>query len=291
MDCFLEDILKSAESIPPMPNTSVRLAQVLNDSDASIQQITQLIQFDQALTADLLRLCNSAYFGFSEPIYSVKDAVVKLGTAKVFQLAMAYSTRRCIDNEIDGYDLGPGDLWRHSVSVALAAQLLAQHSSCSISTGLAFTTALLLDIGKLALNHYVGAELPNLSKLVKNESISFEEAEQQHFGVSHPEIGARIAEKWQLPACMVNCIRHHHNPGKDSPFDPLLYVVHQADIIAMSLGIGLGCDGMHYKTKEAVLGELQIDRSTYEWLLSEILEEFQEVLSIFDSSSHPSKTA
>ena len=115
----LDELLEHAASLPKLPNTTLRLIHVVNDPGSTVQQIVDTIRYDQTITTELLRLCNSAYFGLSHTVASIDDAVRFIGTAKLLQLVMAAHTQALMGPEQVGYGLPPGALWTHSVGVAL----------------------------------------------------------------------------------------------------------------------------------------------------------------------------
>ena len=283
MSLDLESILDNLQSVPSLPMTAIKLSQILSDPDSSMGDIAEVIQYDQSLTAELLKLCNSAFFGFTETITTVKDASVRLGTAKVFQIVMASSSRNLLNREIEGYQMPMGYLWKQSIGAAIASSKICRLKNAPYN-GIAFTSGLLLDIGKIVLNTYVGEQMEEIRQKVENENITFNAAEKLVFGMDHQEIGAKLAESWNLPEEFVNCIRYHHEPD-EAPEDcrELIYFVHLGDMFAINLGFGLGVDGMHYGTSLDVTEKLGIDRMKIDLLCSEIYTEFMEVQKLFDS--------
>ena len=277
------EILESISSIPPLPTTAIKLSHILADPGAEIKDIAEVIQYDPTITANLLRLCNAAYFGFTEKVSSVKDAVVRLGTAKVFQLAMASSSRGLLSKNIDGYQLNEGQLWRHSVGAAVSAQKICEHFKLGFA-GAAFTAALLHDMGKLLLDQYVGVEYKQLVDLSKEKSSGFNEAEAQLLGIDHAELGARLGEAWGMPDTLIECIRFHHNPQGASSDNAAVHVVCLADLFAMSLGFGLGADGLHYRADAALMDRLSLNREELDRLCAKIMIEYAQVEELFASA-------
>src|SRR5262245_23290934 len=125
-NALIRKMLESTNSIPRLPAAAIKLSQVLSDPGSSMQDIANVIQYDHHITTELLRLCNSAYFGFADTVTTVRDAIIKLGTTKVFQLTVSASSRSLLNRPIDGYALQRGALWKQSVGAALSAQRLGR---------------------------------------------------------------------------------------------------------------------------------------------------------------------
>jgi len=279
----IEDILDRIGEIQPLPETVLRLINVLNDMNSTIHHIVETIKYDQAITAQMLRLCNSAYFGLSREVHSINDALRYLGSIKVFQLIMAIHSNSMLSKEQTGYGLPPGILWKHSASVALASSEFAQRINPS-NTGMAFTAGLLHDIGKVILNEYVAAEFVEITRRISEQKISFVEAERETIGFSHEEIGAMIGEKWHLPPIMIRCIRYHHSPSALDPPDPLVDIVYLSDCVCMLLGIGLGSDGLCYRADSEVMERYDLQESDLEFVGVQVMSELKKIEEIFSGN-------
>lgn len=279
-----QDIISRVGTLPPLPDTAVKLMEVINDPSSSVDEIVEVIRYDQAVTADVLKLCNSAYFGLSRNITSLNEAMLRLGTVKVLQLVMSVHTSSILANEQRGYGLDPGVLWRHSVAVALAASIVAQKINLA-NVNLVFTGGLLHDIGKVVLNEYVAEEFGKILGLVKENRLSFVEAEHQVLGYSHQEIGGKIARMWKLPDPIVRCIRYHHDPGDLETPDPLIDAVYLANCVCLMLGIGLGEDGLYYRADETVLERNHLNERDLEDVGAQTVVDLQRVEELFASDA------
>ena len=114
-------ILAKAKSVPSLPSVVLKLRQYLNDPDVNFDQLAKVIEFDPGLTANVLQLANSAYFGWSRSIKTVKDAITRLGTNRVFQMVLCMSVAPLVRKPIKGYDLDANALWEHSIATAICA--------------------------------------------------------------------------------------------------------------------------------------------------------------------------
>jgi putative nucleotidyltransferase with HDIG domain len=279
-----DDILQQVASLPPLPDTALKLMSVVSDPRSSVDQIVEAIRYDQAVTGQVLKLCNSAYFGLSRRVTSLNDAMVLLGTVKVLQLVMSVHTSSMLSKPQDGYGLEPGVLWRHSVAVAIGSSLVATRFNLT-NVNLAFTAGLLHDIGKVVLNQYVAAEFREIIRQVTEEKRTFAEAEQEVLGFSHCTIGAALGEQWSLPEPTVNCIRYHHYPSDLDPPDALVDTVYLANTLCVLLGIGVGEDGLSYRADAGVMERHNLTESDLELLGIEIMSELTRVEQSFAEQS------
>ncbi|MCG3137445.1 MAG: Ribonuclease Y [Phycisphaerae bacterium] len=276
----INEILQQVDRLPPLPGTVVRLMMAINNPTSTVEDIVEAIRYDQAVTSEVLKLCNSAFFGLSRKVTSLNDAMLCLGTVKVLQLVMSVHANMLLSRAQKGYGLEKGQLWRHSVAVAIAGSLFAQQLKLP-NINLAFTAGLLHDIGKVILNNYVHDAFDEIIRQVSDDHRSFTDAEASVLGFSHEEIGAEITSRWKLPEVIVRCIRYHHNPQGLEPPDPLVDVVYLANCVVMMLGIGLGADGLNYRADAAVLERHQLHERDLELVGVQTLLELKNVEQLF----------
>ena len=283
MNC-VKDIVDRVGCIQPLPDTALKLMNVMGDPRSKLDDFVEAIKYDQAVTGQVLKLCNSSFFGLSRKVTSLNDAMLCLGTVKVLQLVMSVHTNNMLSAEQKGYGLEPGVLWKHSVAVALASSLFAQRLRLP-DANLVFTAGLLHDIGKVILNEYVAEDFAEIVRRVTDDRVSFVEAEHQVLGYSHEEVGGMIAERWKLPPAIVRCIRFHHVPSALDPPDALVDTVYLANCICLLLGIGLGEDGLCYRADPTVLQRRGLCESDLEIIGAQTVIDLQRVERIFDGAA------
>jgi len=275
----VKDIVASVDTLPPLPDTTVRLMAVLRDSQSSIDDIVSVIKYDQVITSEVLRICNSAYFGLNRRINSLNEAMICLGTAKLLQLVMAVHSNALLGKEQKGYGMPPGFLWQHSVGTAVACEAIGETMGLP-NSGLAFTIGLVHDIGKVVLNEYVAAECADIARLVNEQGHAFNEAERMVLGYDHCEVGSLLAVKWQLPDEIVQCIRWHHEPP-GSEANAFIDLVYLGNVLSMMLGFGLGYDGLSYRADPAVLARHHLTERDLETFGAEVIAELGKVKEMF----------
>ncbi len=125
-DTKLYQILSKVKAFPTMPEAGAKMLALLEEPDTEISEIEEILRYDPGLTANILKLANSAYFGIPSKIGSLKQAVMVLGFKRLTQLVVASCVSAVMDKSVPGYDLPPGNLWRHSIAVSLAAEALVK---------------------------------------------------------------------------------------------------------------------------------------------------------------------
>ncbi len=276
----LESIVEAVNDLPALPQVVVQVIKLTEDPDSTAQDINNVLNQDQAITARVLKMANSAFYGFPRRIGSVTDAIILLGFRTLRSIVMAASVSDILNKEMEGYALEYGELWRHSQCTAMAARLIARKSKFAF-LDLAYTAALLHDIGKVILNNTMKETYREVVASVTDDNISFIDAENKILGFNHAEVGARVAEKWNLPPETVEAIQLHHSP-EDAQVNPrLTAIVHLADAISVSMGIGMGIDGLLYPMSGEAMQLLGLDELEIENVISELIDVFADK-QIFD---------
>jgi putative nucleotidyltransferase with HDIG domain len=217
--------------------------------------VADISVYDPMTTANILRTCNSAYFGLKRKVESVHEAVALIGLDQIVDLVFLKSGAENLKKEQVGYGLDEGDLWRYSVASALIARDLAEKKNLP-SKHLIFTAALLKDIGKVILSRFVAEAFGKIQELVREQKFSFREAEKKVIGVDHSELGGLVASNWNFSPKMVYIIQNHHLSDKQARTDLETCIVYLSDIICMMMGIGGGADGLAYRFHDDVIKEL-----------------------------------
>jgi len=206
----LLNLINRVDELPEVPQIAFRAIQLLNNPETDVSSLAEVISSDQALTAKVLRLCNSAFYGLPRKVTTVSDAVLIVGFSSLKSLVLMITTQSTMNKGLLGYKIGPGEFWRHSLGTAETCRFLAQHTQLEKPEE-AFIAGLIHDIGKMVLNQYALPEVYRATNLSQKERLSIHEAEQQILGFDHAEIGAALAERWNFPPVLVESIRRHHS--------------------------------------------------------------------------------
>ena len=249
----IAQILNEIKVLRPVPPVAAQILELAENPESSMAEIADLILHDPAVTANLLRLCNSAYFGLSQKVESMKQAITLLGLDQLVEVVVLSTLSAQLINKQEVYGLQEGDLWRHAAVSAHVAKILAKKNGNAPNTARIFTGALLKDIGKLILGRFVAASLEKISILVMLKRYSFNDAEKEVIGVSHAELGAMLAEHWKFSDRLVYMIRNHHLSDESARDDLETALIYLADIICMMMRIGSGVDALAYRFHSDVL--------------------------------------
>ncbi|HSV74878.1 MAG TPA: HDOD domain-containing protein [Chthonomonadales bacterium] len=227
----LDQLVASVKELPPLPATAVRLMEMTSDSTASARDIGDLIGSDVAMTTRVLRIANSAFYGMPRSVQTVRDAVLILGMRAVRSLAIAAAASDTLQMESAGYRMGQGELWKHSLHTAMLAQMVASRTGAAPGDE-AFVAGLLHDVGKVVLSVYVSAQFDAIEALAELDGIQFTQAERGVLGFDHAEVGARVADRWNLPQVLCEAVGGHHGPFDGGKDESLAVVVHLANVLA-----------------------------------------------------------
>jgi len=235
---LLERILEDVEEIPPLPGVASQVMEMTNDPDASASELNKVISKDEALTANLLKLCNSSYYGLPRVISSVTQAIMYLGFQTVRNMVLS-STINKIMNEYDlsMYNYAKNGLADHSFATAVASQVIAKRLRPGLRDT-AFTGGLLHDVGKIILCRFVEDHRSELAGF-SNSSLVTASAERELFGTDHAEVGAKVADNWNFPQELILAIGYHHNPEEAKGRPLLAVIVYLANNVCLRLGNGL----------------------------------------------------
>lgn len=279
----IEKIIEEVDRLRPVSHINDKILEITSNPNSSLSQLVDVIKYDQGITANLLRICNSSYFGLKKKMISIKQAVAYLGIEKVASLIMMGNSADSFKKAQSGYDLNEGELWRYSVSSALIAQDLAEKRHLK-NVYLIFTSALLKDIGKTILNTYVKDSFEDIIKMVQDKGLTFIEAEKEVIGIDHAELGAMASERWNFSPDMVEIIRNHHAPDKAPANDLSIPIVYLADSICMMIGIGVGSDGLAYKYHEDVVNRLNFTDIDFQKTIAGFWEKLRGVEELINLS-------
>ncbi len=279
----ITSITKKIDILKPIPQVINKVMAIVEDPESSLPDLSRVIEYDSAVTANLLKVANSAYFGRSGKFDSIHQAIVYLGMDHVVDLVLLASGAENLRPEQTGYDLQKGDLWKYSVLSALIARELAENKGIA-KAHLIFTAALLKDIGKVILNQYVEDAFEEINTMVAEKNMTFREAEKQVIGIDHTELGGMVAESWNFSPKMVEIIKNHHQPQKSSISEIESSIVYLADTICMMMGVGGGLDGLAYRFHKEVINRLEFTERDLQEIMAMFGEKLQYVESLVSMS-------
>lgn len=203
-----QQVLDQIKEIPAMPNVIVKALGIIKDDTSGTKELSEIMAYDQALTSQVLKLVNSAYYGFAQEITSVGKALALLGMTQTKNIVIAVAMKPMLTSQ------GGKDMWKHSLKCAVACEYLAEKTGL-VDSGDAFTIGFLHDIGKILLNIVDTMTYQKVKTAVKNGQ-DIIEAENEYFEANHAGMGFLLAKKWKLSVLLANCIKYHHDPMSSS---------------------------------------------------------------------------
>lgn len=253
MSLLSKEIVNNIESLPEFPDTVFQVNRMLNDPEFKLSEVVRTISTDVTLTADLLKLANSAAFSLSKECTTIADAVKFIGVRGVKNLLFSVGTMNTIGTET----VAQKKLWEHCHKVAFYSYNLARNFF-SKQKGLvedSYVCGLLHDMGKGVFLSAQPEFMKKLDHISDQKAIPAHVLERLISGQNHAEIGALIAEKWNFPEVIVDTIRNHHNPSASKPLSIVVYLAnmianYQAEIIEYYQFDQKVLDLIHIKNEE-----------------------------------------
>lgn len=232
-----EEYLRRADHLPPAPTVLPQLLSLLADPNCDAREVIELISFDAGITTKVLRICNSAAFGLPRPVTDVDEAVQRLGMRMIYQMVAAAAGARALQTTGTPFPQA-AQFWEHSVTTALAAQMLAQ--DLRLEDGALFTAGLLHDIGKVLFVEVWRERYTKAWDAAAATSESLLTFEREQFGLNHGELGGRLLAFWKFPSLISASVWHHPAPAARIPFERETACLTLAEAIAEQCRLPVG---------------------------------------------------
>jgi putative nucleotidyltransferase with HDIG domain len=275
-----EEVIRQIRDLPTLPEVVLRVTEMVNNPRVSAKDIGKVIAHDQVLTARLLKLVNSSYYGFPSEITKITTAIVILGFNSIKQLLLSTAVFDLFGKDrIEGFDRV--DLLRHTIATAIASRMIGREMGYSDLEEL-FVAGLLHDIGKVVMDRYFHEDYREILHRTLEKDITFHTAEQDVCDCDHAVLGQLLARHWRLPEKLASIIAHHHNPEAAGQYGREAAIVHIADILAKAKRIGSGGDRVMPKLDMWSWELLALHPSTLETILAQLEDEFPQVISLFE---------
>jgi putative nucleotidyltransferase with HDIG domain len=242
--------------------------QLTEDPSCCAADLTAVLMTDPALAGRMLKLANSAYYGFSHSISTVQQAVTLLGFSTLKNVLLSASVFDIY--KISSMSIDVPGLWKHSVASASAAKLIAKKVRYP-HTEKAFTIGLLHDVGKIVIARYMPHALREIAVMVRQKQCAMYDAEMEIIGLSHAAIGAYVLHRWKLPSDVCDAVEHHHYPSRSTFQFYLTAICYLSNILSHRCRIGRSGDELERELDPAI--------RDYFGLSSQILTELQDQLT------------
>jgi len=235
----IERITATIGELPSSPAIVSAVMGLTSNLNADVSEISRVMATDQSLTAKVLKLSNSSFYGRSKEVSSLQESILILGFFTVRSIVIATSTRCMFEDH--GPDSQQSRLWRHSLSSAIAARQIAAHIRHPNKDEI-YIAALLHDIGKLVLLKNLGEQYETLVDQLEATQGTFASTEKEHFGFTHAEVASVLLQKWSFPENLTEAVcRHHQLPSYDGEgLVPIAHVIDLGNHLAKRLEVGFG---------------------------------------------------
>ena len=270
------DIIKQIDEFPPVPNVVNQILAAAEDPKSSMSTVSRIITYDPVMTANLLKVCNSAYYGLAKEINSIHEATVLLGLDKIVELCLFRCAFENLKKAQHGYNLAEGQLVKQSISAAMISKNIAERLKVP-NKHLLFTASLLKDIGKLIMERYVAQSIDEINRLVKRNQMSFSEAEKAVLGIDHESLGGMMMERWGFSSKMSYIIANHHLQAPPARKDIETSIVYLAEAICMLVGICAESDVCAYNHYDEAVALLHITEGDIDRFIIAFLENREKV--------------
>ena len=279
----LKFLIQKIGNLPLFSSKINEIMTVLDDDNSTIESISKLISTDQAFSVKVLKLANSAYFGYSRQISTIPQAIVILGTSSIKNIAMGISVFSTMNDNDSVLKDELEEMAKYSLNVAVYARLIATRFGYPQPDEV-FAAGLLHDLGRIIIMKYLAEEYAQIMFLMVNEQKTVCEAEFKVIDINHMELGAYLASYWNFPERMIHVIKHHHDPydvpeeiETDDTIYPLIKFVSLAQFFCSS--------NMLSEKEMEVFEKLKTDFSITDEVLKEISESssalFDDLNSVF----------
>ncbi len=272
----LNRIIGKIEDLPTLPRTVLKITELVNNPKSSAKDLARIITDDQVLTARLLKLVNSSFYGFPQRISTVTGAIVLLGFDAIRNLLLTTSVFDVFSNNKKSSRFNQEKFWDHSLGCAVGAKVIGNAMRHDRIEEL-FVSGLLHDIGKIVEMMFLPKQFSKITDYVNDNNILMRTAEEALLGYTHAEIGKLLGERWNLPPKLISIIAHHHQPSAAGHFSMETAIVHLADIFTRALNIGYGGDDKIPPLDAFAWESLKIKTNSIEPIMEEIKDEFDDI--------------
>lgn len=281
-----ELVLKRIRDIPSLPEVVGSILAIINQPNTPASEIARLIAFDPGLTSKVLRMVNSAAYGFQRQISSIQHAIMILGFNTVRGLVLSASIFKLFEGQTHPGGLNHQKFWEHSLGTAVAARILAQSLRIPELDDI-FSAAMLHDIGKVILDvyfkvDYQGVLLEAQRRKLLPHGPAFYQLEYAMLEVSHTSIGNYLATKWKLPVTITEVIRYHHHPEQAETCQNLVYLVALANEMAVLQQEKMGVYQADHFTPD-FLEFFNLDEAAIQGFLAQLKDEMQSAQELLNS--------
>lgn len=286
-----ELVLKRIRDVPALPEVVNQIILLLGKPTTSAVEIAKLIAYDPGLTSRVLRMVNSAAYGFQRQISSIQHGIMILGFNTVRGLVLSASIFKLMKSDSKSTGFDSQAFWTHSLLTAMVATQVCDTYELKQKDE-AFSAGMLHDVGKLVLAQYFAQDYVAVLRHARQiqqtpHGLKFLWLEQQMMGMTHTDIGTHLADKWKLPTALAETVRFHHHPGEAELHPQLVYSVALANQVAAVWQDGqpLTLEGLSADVREYFSLESETDLAFLADNRDRLMEQLNDLQKSFQQSS------
>jgi len=243
----VQKVVDRLKDLPTLPSVVQQIIQIVDSPHTSASDLNRAISLEIGSSAKVLKLVNSAFYGFPKRIETLTQAIIILGFNTVRSLALSISMLDFLSAGGSDHRLNHVEFWRHSIATSIMARAIAKKNFPQMAEEV-FVSGLLHDIGILILDQFLPGEFKKAYVRIGRDKMTLYQAEKEELGITHCEVGRMLAMKWNLPDPLLYSISYHHTPLASHDFFPTIAAVHAANIGVKILGIGRVGDEEYYRS-------------------------------------------
>jgi HD-like signal output (HDOD) protein len=275
----LEIKISRSENLPVLPQIVNQVLKMADDPNASPTSMEKIIERDPGITAKILRVANSAYYGGNQAP-SVGRAISVLGLNTIKSLVIGVAYQQIISTKATCLRFSKLQFWQHSLAVAVGARILGKLKN-PVKAEELYAAGMMHDVGLLVLDRFCPAELSRAIALAEEEGMLLHDAEKQILGFDHADVGELLADRWQLPPLMMSVIKHHLRPDKEDPNYSLVIYINAANVLANKCGYRNNAPSVAEDIDAAVQEFLDLPDKQYEVIQSVMIQEIEKAEQAF----------
>lgn len=270
------DLKNAAQQLPPSPRIFGKLGKLLKDPEIGLSDITELVNADSSLTAQVLRLSNSPMFSTGVSVDTIDEAINRIGFRELFKLVGIAAAGQVFAEHNRTYDLSGAELWENSLACGIGMEVLAGHTGMDEQE--AYTIGLLRNIGKMVIDRCVQADGDALS-YGRQSNLPLIQWEENNFGITNPTVAGYILDSWNFTKEVSPTIQYQYEPEKSPRNLPLIYLLNLANGLAERIGKGLYGEGDYWGDWEARLPRTGLSMEELDQASDEIAGRLAKIVS------------
>lgn len=231
------EFVNGIEEISSLPTTFIKVSELLEDPECRGSDLAKAIEMDQALTMKLMKLANSAFYGFRGKVGNVNRAISIIGFKMLKGIVLTISVKSVFNGFGKDSPVNMKSFWQHSIGCGITSRVLAGYKG-EKNPETYFMAGFLHDIGRLVLLEYLPEEYRQIHDTAQNDERLLRDVEAEVLGFSHADAGGELIRTWDLPDFLVTAVTHHHDPSQCEDFLSLTSLVHISDVMTHAFEMG-----------------------------------------------------